>query len=223
MSSDLESAVGYRFSDGALLEAALVHRSYTAENATVEDNERFEFLGDAVLQLAATDYLFGHYPDLREGQLAKIRAACVNKTELATIARRWGVGPHLKIGVGEETSGGRTKDSILADAVEAILAAVYLDGGYEAAKQVVLTHWIGLIREKAVAPGRRDFKTRLQEILAADGRRPDYQVADRGPDHAKEFTATVYVDGAAMGTGVGRSKKEAQQEAARAAIDALER
>lgn len=218
MFDDLQVALGHTFNDVALLGEALIHRSYTAEHPDVPDNERHEFLGDAVLQLVVTDHLFAHYPEMREGEMAKVRAACVNRTELATIARDIDLGSHIRMGVGERASGGTSKDSILADAMEAVLSAVYLDGGLEAARFVVLRHWTGLIRSKAQAPGRRDFKTRLQEQLAGRGLKPEYTVDDTGPDHAKVFTATVSVDGTVLGTGTGRSKKEAQQEAARRAM-----
>lgn len=218
MTDALQASLGHVFSDPSLLDAALIHRSYTAEHPEVPDNERHEFLGDAVLQLVVTDFLFHHYPDMREGEMAKVRAACVNRIELAAVARRIGLGEHLSMGVGEIASGGRSKDSILADAMEAVLSAVYLDAGLEAGRRVILDHWTELIRAKAQAPGRRDFKTRLQERLATDGLRPVYTVEDDGPDHAKVFRATVSVDGVVLGTGVGRSKKEAQQEAARLAI-----
>lgn len=217
-SDDLQDRLGHRFTDPSNLEAALVHRSYTAEHSDVGDNERHEFLGDAVLQLVVTDFLFEHYPDMREGEMAKVRAACVNRVELAAIARAIDLGSHLKMGVGEVASGGRSKDSILADAMEAVLAAVYLDGGLEPSRTVILRHWTDLVHRKAKAPGRRDFKTRLQERLAANGLRPDYLVEDTGPDHAKVFSAEVRVEGRVLGRGSGRSKKEAQQEAARQAL-----
>ncbi len=218
MTEALQAALGHTFSDPALLDAALVHRSYTAEHPEVPDNERHEFLGDAVLQLIVTDFLFQHYPEMREGEMAKVRAACVNRIELAAIAREVELGRYLSMGIGELASGGRTKDSILADAMEAVLCAIYLDAGLEAARGVVLRHWAALIRSKAQAPGRRDFKTRLQERLAGRGLRPEYRVQDAGPDHAKVFTAVVSVDGVVVGQGEGRSKKEAEQEAARQAM-----
>lgn len=214
----LQAALGHTFADPEILRAALIHRSYTAEHPAVADNERHEFLGDAVLQLVVTDFLFEHYPEMREGEMAKVRAACVNRTELAEIARTVGLGEHIAMGVGELSSGGRRKDSILADALEAVLCAVYLDAGLEASRKVILEHWTDLIRTKAQAPGRRDFKTRLQERLASSGLRPDYSGEDTGPDHAKVFRASVSVDGVILGTGFGRSKKEAQQEAARQAL-----
>lgn len=218
MTTELEAALGHTFSDSAILDAALVHRSYTAEHPDVADNERHEFLGDAVLQLVVTDFLFHHYPDMREGEMAKVRAACVNRVELAAVAREVGLGAHIRMGVGELASGGREKDSILADAMESVLSAIYLDAGLEVARRVILEHWTDLIRAKAQAPGKRDFKTRLQERLAARGLRPEYAVTDEGPDHAKVFSAEVSVGGVVLGAGTGKSKKEAQQEAARQAI-----
>lgn len=216
--SDLVESLGHDFVRPELLEASLIHRSYAAEHPDIEDNERMEFLGDAVLQLVVTHYLYDHYPELSEGEMAKTRAACVNREGLAVIARRLGVGPHLQMGAGEESTGGRDKDSILADAMEAIIAAVYLDGGYEIARRVILEHWTQLIDRKAQSPGRLDYKTRYQEELAADGKRPEYEVEGEGPDHDKRFTATVSVDGEVRGRGSGRSKKEAEQAAARAAM-----
>jgi ribonuclease III len=218
MTDTLQTALGHTFSDPAVLAAALVHRSYTSEHPDVPDNERHEFLGDAVLQLVVTDFLFEHYPNMREGEMAKVRAACVNRVELASIARKIGLGDHIAMGVGELSSGGRRKNSILADAMEAVLCAVYLDAGLEASRGVILQHWTELIRSKAQAPGKRDFKTRLQERLASQGMRPDYAVVDTGPDHAKVFNASVSVDGVVLGTGTGKSKKEAEQDAARWAM-----
>ncbi len=217
--TELERRLGHTFGDRRLLEAALVHRSFTAEHPDVADNERLEFLGDAVLQLAVTDFLYADFPELAEGEMAKVRASSVNRTELAVVARRLGVGEVVKIGRGEEASGGRDKDSILADTMEAILAAVYLDAGFDTAREVILRHWADLVRTKARQPGGRDWKTRYQERLAAVGKRPEYEVVGEGPDHAKVFTAVVKVDGVVTGRGRGRSKKEAEQEAARAAME----
>jgi ribonuclease-3 len=151
--------------------------------------------------------------------MAKVRAACVNRDELASIAREISLGNHLRLGVGEQQSGGRNNSSILADAMEAVIAAVYLDAGLEAARACILGLWAEVIEAKAVAPGRRDFKTRLQEALAAEGRRPIYVVDGAGPDHDRRFKATVEVDGTVIGEGEGRSKKEAEQDAARIAIE----
>lgn len=218
--AELERAVGHVFSDISHLELALIHRSYTSEHPEVADNERMELLGDAVLQLAITDYLFAGYPGLDEGELAKVRAASVNREALAEVARTLGVGAFVLMGTGEVQSGGRDKASILADVMEAILAAVYLDSNFATTHDLILEHWRGLVDLKAEAPGRRDFKTRFQEILAATGRQPRYVVTGSGPDHHKSFEAILYVDDAEIGRGHGRSKKEAEQEAARMAIDA---
>ncbi len=219
MPADLEAALGYDFADAELLTAALVHRSYSSENVSVPDNERLEFLGDAVLQLVVTEFLFENHSDLAEGEMAKVRAACVNRGVLADLAGALGVGVHVVMSAGEELSGGRSKPSILADAMEAILASIYLDGGLQAAREVIHLHWADLIRAKAEDPGRRDFKTRLQERVAADGLRPEYLVTGTGPDHERQFAAVVLIDGMETGRGTGRSKKEAEQAAAQAALE----
>lgn len=215
----LEEALGHTFSDREVLAEALTHSSYAAEHPNVGHNERFEFLGDAVLGLAVTEYLFAAYPDLPEGELAKIRAASVSGTELTAVARSLDLGAHLRIGKGEEASGGREKDSILANAMEALIAAIHLDAGYPTAREIVLRLWEERVRAKAASPGARDYKTRLQELLAADQRRPEYLIEGSGPDHARVFTAVVMVDGEQWGRGEGRSKKEAEQEAARRALE----
>jgi ribonuclease-3 len=215
---ELEQAIGHTFGRPSILTEALTHSSFASEHSGAGHNERFEFLGDAVLQLAITEFLFATYPELPEGQLAKIRAASVSGAELATVARAVGLGPHLRLGRGEEISGGRDKDSILADAMEALIAAVHLDAGYGAARRVVLGLWEARVRLRAARPGQRDYKTRLQELLAAERKRPDYAVDGSGPDHDRVFSAVVTVDGAVWGRGSGRSKKQAQQEAARDAL-----
>ena len=221
--SGIEERLGHTFRDPGLLAHSLTHRSLESEQPEQPSNERLEFLGDAVLQLVVTDFLFAEYPHLPEGEMAKVRAACVNRTELARIARRIQLGSDIRLGKGEEATGGREKSSILADALEAVLAAVYLDGGIVSARDVVLDHWQDLIREKATSPGRLDYKTRLQEVLAAQARVPAYEVEGKGPDHARVFSATVAVDGQVIGSGTGRSKKEAQQSAASEALTGLQR
>lgn len=219
---DLESALGHTFADRSILNLALTHRSYASEHADADNNERLEFVGDAVLQLVVTEYIYTTRPDLREGEMAKLRASCVNRTELAVIARLIGLGSRIRLGVGERHSEGADKDSILADAMEAVLAAVYVDGGIEAARTVVLRHWRELIDTKAEAPGNLDYKTRLQELLATRGERPEYLMFMDGPDHQRAFTATVRLDEVELGFGTGASKKEAQQAAARQALDRLD-
>jgi ribonuclease-3 len=213
--AQLEARIGYRFRDRAFLWRALSHRSWCAENGGHESNERLEFLGDSVLGVVVTDDVFRRFPELPEGQLSEVRAGVVNARALAEIAGEIGLGSCLLLGKGEDAGGGRAKQSILADAFEALIAAVYLDGGLSAATRLVLVHLGHRIGQAADGPGGRDYKTRLQELAAARGiSRPRYVVRDEGPDHAKKFFATVLLDGEASGDGTGRSKKEAEQEAA---------
>jgi ribonuclease III len=214
----LEGAIGHRFGDRTHLEQALVHRSFCAEHPDVESNERMEFLGDAVLGLSVTDHVYLTYPELPEGELAKLRASVVNAEALARVALEVEVGPALLLGKGEDASGGRAKASILADAVEAVIAAVYLDAGWVAADALVLRLLGARIREGAAGPGGHDYKTRLQELAARRfDQLPRYQVRAEGPDHSKQFFATVLIGGEVRGVGEGRSKKQAEQAAARAA------
>ncbi len=219
--ADLAGNLNLTFGDLDLLRAALVHRSYVAEHSEATHNERMEFLGDAVLQLVITLYLYENHPELSEGEMAKVRAGLVNGLELAEVAREVEIGSHLVLGRGEEASGGRDKESILADAMEAVIAAIYLDKGMEAAGRFILDRWAQRIEARIAAPGKRDYKTRLQEELARDGKRPRYRVTDEGPDHNKVFTATVEVEGEVAGQGTGRSKKEAEQNAAASALDRM--
>jgi len=211
----LESALGHRFADPTQLDAALVHRSYCAEHPEASSNERLEFLGDAVLGLVVTVHVFDRYPELPEGELAKLRASVVNAEVLADLAASIGVGSALQLGKGEDGSGGRAKLSILADAMEAVIAAVYLDGGWDAAQRLVLDLLGDRIRVAAAGPGGHDYKTRLQELAAQRfDQLPRYQVRAEGPDHSKRFFATVRVGGEVRGEGEGRSKKQAEQAAA---------
>jgi len=218
----LEAALAHEFAQADHLEQALVHRSFCAEHPDVESNERMEFLGDAVLGLSVTDHVYVTYPELPEGELAKLRASVVNAEVLARVAVEVELGPALLLGKGEDASGGRTKASILADAIEAVIAAVYLDGGWEAADALVLRLVGERIREGAAGPGGNDFKTQLQELAARQfDQLPRYQVRAEGPDHSKQFFATVLIGGEVRGVGEGRSKKQAEQAAARAAWEAL--
>ena len=218
----LEQAIGWTFRDRAHLEAAMVHRSYCAEHADAVPNERLEFLGDAVLGLAVTDHVYATYGDLPEGELAKLRASVVNAEVLADLARDVDVGPALVLGKGEHASGGREKPSILADAMEAVIAAVYLDGGWDVARDLVLRLLADRIEAGSAGPGEGDFKTRLQEYAAREFEQlPRYQVRAEGPDHSKQFFAMVTIRGAVYGHGQGRSKKLAEQAAAQAAWTAL--
>lgn len=210
---------------GDLLGLALTHRSFAYENGGLPTNERLEFLGDSVLGLVVTDELYRSQPDLPEGQLAKLRASVVNMTSLAGVARRLGeggVGPHLLLGRGEETTGGREKDSILADAVEALIGAVHLGCGLDTASGLVHRLFDPLLAESATRGAGLDWKTSLQELGAALGLgAPGYETQDEGPDHAKTFTAAVLLAGTVRGRGRGRTKKAAEQVAAEAAWRAL--
>jgi ribonuclease-3 len=217
----LQELLGYEFQDRGLLAEALMHRSFAGEQQIDSSYERLEFLGDAVLQLSVTRYLFEQRPDLAEGEMAKVRAAVVNEKTLARLARRLEVGPALLLGKGETMTGGRNKDSLLSDVVEALVGAVYHETSFEFADELVLRHWRDLIDERATAPGRRDYKTRLQEHLARQGLRPVYNVEEHGPEHAKRFTAQVLAAGEVLGEGSGSSKKRAEQAAAERAAKRL--
>ncbi len=211
--------------DAELLTLALTHRSYAYENGGLPPNERLEFLGDAVLGLVVTDHLYRTHPELPEGQLAKLRASVVNMHALAGVARGLGddgLGGHLLLGRGEELTGGRDKASILADGLEAVIGAVYLQFGIDTARQLVHHLFDPLLAEAPLRGAGLDWKTSLQELTASAGLGvPEYRVDDQGPDHRKEFTATVLVGGQAYGTGDGRTKKEAEQKAAEAAYRVL--
>ncbi|MBL7255304.1 ribonuclease III [Paractinoplanes lichenicola] len=216
----LEEAFGVPL-EPDLLERALTHRSYAYENGGLPTNERLEFLGDSVLGVVITSALFHNHPDLPEGQLAKLRASVVNMHALADVARglgEAGLGRHLLLGKGEETTGGRDKASILADTLEALLGAIYLEHGLDVAGEVIHRLFDPLMAESAGRGAALDWKTSLQELTAALGLGvPDYVIEDSGPDHAKTFTAWVVVAGERYGGSEGRSKKQAEQRAAAAA------
>ncbi len=208
--------------DGPLLLRALTHRSYAYENGGLPNNERLEFLGDSVLGLVVTDTLYTSHPDLPEGQLAKLRAAVVNMRALADVARTLGLGEHVLLGRGEESTGGRDKASILADTMEAVIGTVYLSVGMDAAATLVHHLLDPLMAESATMGAGLDWKTSLQEMSAATAQGvPEYRVAEEGPDHEKTFHAEAVVAHQVLGTGTGRSKKEAEQKAAEVAWQAL--
>ncbi len=218
----IERALGVRFKDPNLRRMSLSHRSYAFEQDSTETNERLEFLGDAVLGLVVTDLAYARFPGLPEGDLAKLRAATVNMLTLADIARELGLGQEILLGKGEELSGGRDKTSIVADAMEAVIGAVYLDRGLGTARDLIERLFWPRMAAYARGEGDRDYKTGLQELAAQDvGTIPQYRVVEEGPDHAKEFTATVLIGGEPYGSGEGRSKKEAEQNAAREAYERL--
>jgi ribonuclease III len=211
----LDRMLGVRFRDGSLRQLALTHRSHAFEHDLPANNERLEFLGDAVLGVVVTDMAFREFPEMPEGELAKLRAAIVNMGALADVARDLGLGRFILLGRGEEMSGGRDKSSILADALEALLGAIYLDRGLSTARKLIER----VFRPRMIAyvrgEGERDYKTILQELASAEVHAvPEYRIRERGPDHQKEFTATVFLAGTEWGTGMGRSKKEAEQQAA---------
>ena len=202
----------------------MTHRSWCAENLDSDSNERLEFLGDSVLGLVVTNHIFDVYPTLSEGKLAKLRATVVSSVALAAAARELDLGAALQLGKGEEDSGGREKSSILADALEAVFGAVYLDGGWDPIDKLVIALLSEAIEGAADEPGTDDFKTRLQEFVAREhDSLPAYIVRGEGPDHEKHFFATVSIVGRTVGQGEGRSKKEAEQAAAGEAWKALAR
>lgn len=208
--------------DPRLLERALTHRSYAYEHGGLPTNERLEFLGDAVLGLVVTDALYRRHPDLPEGQLAKLRAAVVNMRALADVARGLDLGAHVRLGRGEETTGGRDKSSILADTLEAVIGAAYLDHGIDVARALVHRLVDPLLESSVTLGAGLDWKTSLQELTATLGLGvPEYAVEAEGPDHEKTFHAAAVVGDVAWGRGTGRSKKEAEQEAAATAWRAL--
>ena len=222
---ELEQKLNYTFRNRELLSEALNHSSYANEHrsAGVHSNERLEFLGDSVLGFVTAEFLFLHHPDLPEGDLTRIRAALVCEQSLFEVAQKLELGKYLKLGRGEEAGGGRERTSILADATEAVLAAVYLDGGMQPASDLIHRLILEAEREEAVEERRRDFKTALQELVQ---RQADQVLAYRmagesGPDHAKVFLAEVLLNDVVIGSGSGHSKKEAEQSAAHAALSAL--
>lgn len=216
----LSAALGHRFRDPGLLEHALTHRSRANEDVTggVLDNESLEFLGDAVLGLVIVDMLFQRYPDRDEGQKSKMKAALVSTTTLARLAERLQLGDHLLLGRGEEKTGGRRKHALLADTYEAVIAALYLDGGLEAARTFIVREFDDIMRESALAGGMSDdHKSVLQELLQARGDPlPEYVVvAESGPAHRRVFRIELRVRGEVLAVAEGRTKKDAEQEAAR--------
>lgn len=208
--------------DHELLRQALTHRSYAYENGGLPTNERLEFLGDSILGLVITERLYRDFPDEPEGQLAKLRAAVVNSQALAEVARSVGLGSYLLLGKGEESTGGHDKSSILADAMEAVIGAMYLSTDAETTRSFIERIFGPLIASSSQLGAGLDWKTSLQELSAElDKGVPEYRVTDTGPDHAKEFTAEAIVGGEVLGIGHGRSKKFAEQEAAAQAYAAL--
>lgn len=220
---ELEQRLRYHFRNPAYLSEALSHSSYANEHRGqhLNSNERLEFLGDAVLGFVTAEFLFLQHPDLPEGDLTRIRAALVCEQSLHEVAQKLELGRYLKLGRGEESGGGRTRTSILADATEAVIAAVYLDGGISEASALIHRFLLDAEKEEAVEERRRDFKTELQEFVQRQaGQELAYRmVGEQGPDHAKTFSAQVLLNGTIIGTGRGHSKKEAEQCAAADALN----
>jgi ribonuclease-3 len=216
--------LNYRFQNPSLLEEALTHKSYLNEapELSCRDNERLEFLGDAVLGLMISELFLSRFPEAPEGTLSKLRAKTVSEAALGQVARRLELGAALRLGRGEELTGGREKPSLLADALEAVIAAVYLDGGLAAARHVALPAFAEVI-DNLSRPEAADHKTELQEICQRDfGGLPAYRVLrESGPDHDKQFDVEIAIRGDVYGVGTGRSKKEAEQKAARSALEKL--
>ena len=222
---DLESAIQYRFCNRDLLLEALTHRSFVNESGGkgAKDNQRLEFFGDAVIDFLLSRMLLDRFPDSREGELSKIRASLVDEASLALLAGKVGLGAYLKLGRGEERSGGREKRSLLADAYEALVAAVYLDGGIEPAQRLLEAHFSLLMDGRADLSSARDCKTEFQEAAhALRGSLPHYILRGiTGPDHERSYTAAVFIGEDLMGEGSGSSKKEAEQAAAREGLERL--
>lgn len=220
---ELEEKLGYRFHNIGLLEHAMTHSSYANEHrsAGVTSNERLEFLGDSVLGMVVAEHLFAKHPNMPEGELTRTRAALVCETSLYEVARVLDLGRCLRLGKGEDSGGGRTRPSILADATEAMLAAVYLDGGIEPVRTIIQTYILDKEQEKSVD---RDYKTALQELVQRHpGQTVSYRLIDEtGPDHARVFVMEVSVDEKPVGVGRGRSKKEAEQMSAKAALEKID-
>ena len=223
MIKDLEAAIGYRFKNIMLLQNALTHSSYANEHwhNSLKSNERLEFLGDSILGMVVAEYLYRNFPDRLEGDLTRMRADMVCENSLARIAERLQLGSYLLLGNGEEQNGGRKRSSILADAVESVIAACFLDGGMAAAEQFIQK--FVLCSVPANAPQNRDYKTALQELVQQKKNQVlSYRlVGESGPDHDKQFTVEVSLNETVVGTGIGSSKKRAEQDAARAAMEKL--
>jgi ribonuclease-3 len=223
MIKDLEAAIGYRFENITLLQNALTHSSYANErwHNSLASNERLEFLGDSILGMVVAEYLYTHFPDRPEGELTRMRADMVCEKTLAAVANRVNLGQHLLLGHGEEQGGGRKRNSILADAVESIIAAAFLDGGMEAAKALI--QQFILCDVPVTKLNNMDYKTTLQEQVQQKKNQvlTYHLVGESGPDHDKQFAVEVHLNGQVIGKGIGSSKKRAEQDAARTALEAL--
>ena len=218
--SGIEKNIGYVFENKGLIKTALTHSSYVNENKNSRDNERLEFLGDSILSLVVSNYIFNYKSNLKEGELTKIRASCVCEKSLISVANKLKIGDYIRLGKGEQNSGGKKRTSILADATEAIIAAIYLDSDLETVSKYVIL-WLEDTIVSAIKHKKdSDYKSKLQEeIQKVKGRVLKYEVVDvEGPDHDRKFTICVYCDNKLIGKGQGNSKKEAEQNAAQDAL-----
>ena len=217
----LEELLAYKFKDVSLLKNALTHSSYANEvRGNVCSNERLEFLGDSVLSIIVSDYIYKNFPKMPEGELTRLRSALVCEKALCSFSRELNLGDYLLLGKGEDKGGGRERNSILADAFEAVLAAIYLDGGMEPARRHVMNFVLRELRLHSAEDTHKDYKTELQEIIQKNPEEiVSYRLTgEKGPDHDKEFTVTVYLNSNPIGTGIGKSKKQAEQMAAMQAL-----
>ena len=216
--SKLEKIIDYKFNDKKYLKIALTHKSYLDEQTDYISNQRYEFLGDTILDFDLTLYLFNNFPNLDEGNLTKIRSSAVDQSSLVALGKKINIGDFIFLSKSEDASGGRNKKSIIEDAVEALIAAIYFDGGLENVNKFVSKYIYPNIKELSQDPGKKDYKTRLQEHYAKIGKKVTYENTSTGPDHSKEFSSKVLLSDNVIGTGKGKSKKNAEQMAAKAAL-----
>tara|TARA_B000000565_G_scaffold153293_1_gene116016 strand:+ start:1146 stop:1829 length:684 start_codon:yes stop_codon:yes gene_type:complete len=216
--SKLEKIIDYKFNDKKYLKIALTHKSYLDEQTDYLSNQRYEFLGDTILDFDLTLYLFNNFPNLDEGNLTKIRSSAVDQSSLVALGKKINIGDFIFLSKAEDSSGGRNKKSIIEDAVEALIAAIYFDGGLENVNKFVSKYIYPNIKELSQDPGKKDYKTRLQEHYAKIGKKVTYENTSTGPDHSKEFSSKVLLSDNVIGTGKGKSKKNAEQMAAKAAL-----
>ena len=214
----LEQTIDYKFNNQKFLKIALTHKSYLDEHSDYLSNQRYEFLGDTILDFDLTLYLFNNFPNLDEGNLTKIRSSAVDQSSLVALGKKINIGDFIFLSKSEDSSGGRNKKSIIEDAVEALIAAIYFDGGLENVNKFVSKYIYPNIKELSQDPGKKDYKTRLQEHYAKIGKKVTYENTSTGPDHSKEFSSKVLLSDNVIGTGKGKSKKNAEQMAAKAAL-----
>ena len=217
---DIEESIGYTFKNKSLLEEALTHISYAHEKS-IKSNEKLEFLGDSILEFISSKYLYNKFPKLKEGELTKVRAQVVCEDSLYEVAKRHNISQYIKVGYSEELSGGKNKPTILADSIEAIIAAIYFDGGLDEAEKFIIENLAESMEVASQNVGQKDYKTVLQEKLQKNGEiHIEYKVIEeKGPDHDKIFTSEVIVNGKILATGSGRSKKLAEMQAAKKALE----